>query len=62
MAYKTDPYTVSCTTDNEDSDNFFINKIDQEGLIYNGISEGNESKAFFEYSEAKVGQHPHINA
>ena len=29
----TDPYTVSCTTDNEDSDNFFSSiKLTQEGI------------------------------
>ena len=29
----TDPYTVSCTTDNEDSDNFSSIKLTREGLI-----------------------------
>ena len=30
----TDPYTVSCTTDNEDSDNFFSSiKLTKRGLI-----------------------------
>ena len=57
----TDPYAVSCTTDNEDSTIFFINKISQEvdlPMVYQEMKAKLSSEIIV---KQKVGQHPHIN-